>query len=272
MALARLLLAATLCLVAAIAFAAALPAVSGADPTTGLLLPDLDQAAPSQLVVTLGGTKAHPSYLLGFRSAVTNIGEGPLVIDGRREGRSRTMVADQLIARESGGEAVAPGIGQFSYVRSPDHQHWHLHGFDHYELRRAGTTAAVLVRDRKTGFCLGDRYKVLEPLVVAALQPQYVTRCGLSHPGLNRIREGISVGYGDDYVATLEYQSLPLDGLSDGRYVLVHRANADGRLRETRYDNNAASLLLDLRWRHGLPDLRWVATCPDSDACEAPRA
>ena len=33
---------------------------------------------------------------------------------------------------------------------------WHLLRFERYELRHAGSRK-VLVRDRKTGFCLGDR-------------------------------------------------------------------------------------------------------------------
>ena len=69
------------------------------------------------------------------------------------------------------------------------------------------------------------------------------------------MREGISVGYGDDYSGFLEGQDLPLDGLPDGRYVLVHRVNANEKLREISYANNAASVLLDLRWENGQPQL-----------------
>ena len=55
------------------------------------------------------------------------------------------------------------------------------------------------------------------------------------------VREGISVGHGDNYRAFLEGQSLRLNGLRSGRYVLVHRVNVDRRLRERSYDNNASS-------------------------------
>jgi hypothetical protein len=81
------------------------------------------------------------------------------------------------------------------------------------------------------------------------------------------MREGISVGYGDDYSAFLEGQDLPLSDLPGGRYVLVHRVNADRRLRELSYANNAASVLLDLRWDRGAPQVRVLATCPDTDRC-----
>lgn len=81
------------------------------------------------------------------------------------------------------------------------------------------------------------------------------------------VTEGISVGFGDAYAANLEGQFLPLTGLRAGRYVLIHRVNLNRRLQEQRYDNNAASVAIDLRWRHGLPRLRLVAQCPDSPRC-----
>ena len=60
----------------------------------------------------------------------------------------------------------------------------------------------------------------------ARAEPVFESRCGLEQTQLLGIREGISVGYGDDYAANLEGQYLPLTGLADGRYVLVHRVNA----------------------------------------------
>ena len=43
-------------------------------------LPDLDQETPSGLTISRAG----PVWVLGFRSAVRNVGDGPLVIDGAR--------------------------------------------------------------------------------------------------------------------------------------------------------------------------------------------
>jgi hypothetical protein len=131
------------------------------------LLPDLDQETPASLVVTATGPRRKPTYVLGFRSAVRNIGEGPLIIFGHRHDRGiDTMVADQGIIRRGGPQEVVRGVGRLRYVISPDHRHWHLLGFDRYELRTPGGTA-VRVRDRKTGFCLGDRYAVTDRAVPA---------------------------------------------------------------------------------------------------------
>jgi len=256
---------------AAVAVGALVPAtlaLSGTPLQGERLLPDLDQEAPSGLLMT----QSPRGWQLGFASAVRNVGDGPLIIDGHRISRTEeTMSAQQLIRRTAGPSEVAHDVGRLRYVRSPDHQHWHLLHFDRYELRRPGADRPV-VRDRKSGFCLGDRYGVTDPALAAKPpEPVFRTRCGLERPGLNGVREGISVGYGDDYAANLEGQYLRLSGLKAGRYLLVHRANAARRLLESSYANNAASLLLRLRWRRGAPRVRILAVCPDAPRCAVRR-
>ena len=168
---------------------------------------------------------------------------------------------------------MVPDVGRMEYSVSPDHSHWHYLQFDRYELQRyvlrpAGSDE-VLVTDRKTGFCLGDRYRVQDRRLSAAPPaPVFTGGCGLRRPDLLHMREGISVGYGDDYSAFLEGQDSPLEGVADGRYVLVHRVNADRRLQELSYANNASSLLLDIHWRNGVPHVQILASCPDTDQCD----
>ena len=181
------------------------------------------------------------------------------------------MLADQVVEREGAPQQVIPGAGQLRYVVSPDHRHWHLLGFDRYELRRAGQRIPA-VRDQKTGFCLGDRYAAAKRRLPAApASPVYTGRCGLGEPELLGVQEGISVGYGDDYQANLEGQYLKLTGLPAGRYVLVHQVNADRRLRELDYTNNAASLLLELRWRPAADGPLVSAPAPPAAIVARPR-
>jgi hypothetical protein len=236
-------------------------------------LPDLDQEAPSELDVRADASEDTPTYRLGFRSAVRNIGAGPLIVSGtRRDTTTPTMTVDQIVERSGRTPEVIPDVGRMEYAVSPDHSHWHYLQFDRYqlqryELRRTGS-GRVLVADRKTGFCLGDRYRVAGAALPAAPpDPVYTGGCGLAQPELLSVSEGISVGYGDDYSGFLEGQDLPLDGLPDGRYVLVHRVNLNRKLRELSYSNNAASVLLDLRWDHGQPHVTVLASCPDTDRC-----
>jgi Lysyl oxidase len=239
------------------------------------LLPDLDQETPAELQVHMTFGHGHRSFRLGFRSAVRNVGDGPLIVIGTRPDRSTPdMSVDQIVERIGAQPRVIEDVGRMRYVVSPDHTHWHYLAFDRYslqtyELHPAGASAA-LVEDQKTGFCLGDRYRATtRPLAAAPKKPVFTGRCGLTQPGRLSMHEGISVGYGDDYSAFLEGQDLPLDGLPEGRYVLVHRVNADRGLHELTYANNAASILLALRWRQGQPVLRVLATCPDTADCGA---
>jgi lysyl oxidase len=229
-------------------------------------LPDLDQEAPWNLKLTRDAARG--GYRLGFSSAVRNLGAGPLIVTGRRpRSATPTMTVDQLIEQAGAPLAVVEAVGRMRYVRSPDHEHWHLLGFERYELRRAAGRAG-LATDRKTGFCLGDRYRALGPELPARPRaPVYTGRCGLERTALLGLTEGISVGYGDVYKPNLEGQSLRLTGLENGRYLLVHRVNVDGRLHESNYANNASSLLLQLRWRAGKPSLRLLNSCPDTGRC-----
>jgi hypothetical protein len=245
---------------------------TSSDLTPLSLLPDLDQAVPRGLEIQADG-RSH--YSLGFRSAVSNVGEGPLIIVGSRPDRqSKWMQADQLVQAAGGNPQRIPNIGRLRYVASPDHSHWHYLEFDRYELQSYELlqTGGTMVRDRKSGFCLGDRYRVRgRKLIEAPKEPVFTRFCGLSKPGLIHVREGISVGYGDDYSAFLEGQSLTIDGLPNGRYLLIHRVNETGGLQESSRANNAASVLLALRWRGGRPSIRVLARCPNRASCSVAR-
>jgi hypothetical protein len=231
------------------------------------LLPDLDQQAPDGLVIAPVAAPGPARYVIAFQSAVRNIGAGALIVQGHRaETTTPEMTGRQLIDRTDGAQRTVEVNVRLQYAVSRDHQHWHLLHFDRYELRRAGV--GVLVRDSKTGFCLGDRYKVASTDVPAAPPaPRYTDRCGLIQRRLLSVTEGISPGYGDNYLPFLEGQSLPLTGLPAGRYVLTHRANPGGALVESNYANNAASVLLDLRWQKTRPRVTVLAVCPDTPDC-----
>ena len=210
-------------------------------------LPDLDQAPPQGLSVVARGHR----LLLVFGSAVDNVGPGELVVAGKRTGGLvRTW---QVVGRRR-----YPLRVPLRYVRSETHGHWHLPGFERYELRRAADYSLV-GHDRKTGFCLRDAYETH----ALNRKPVWTGECGRRRPGAETVREGISVGFGDDYVPEKEGQSIDVAGLPPGKYVLVHRANPDRVLRERSYANNAASALIELNGRR----VRLLARCPDSARC-----
>ena len=80
------------------------------------------------------------------------------------------MTADQLVESVEGPMAVVEGVGRLRYVHSRDHEHWHLLRFERYELRPAGG-GTTRVTDRKTGFCLGDRYRTRGRALPARSRP-----------------------------------------------------------------------------------------------------
>lgn len=212
-------------------------------PSAGDRLPDLVEESPQNI----GVTRVRGRDLLGFRSAVHNVGDGPLIVVGRRaNARTRDMVARQLVRRTDGTTRTVGPVGIMRYVRSPDHSHWHFLPFERYELRREGSGAGI-VRDRKSGFCLGDRYRSEPRPAGAAAVPAYISRCGFDNPGRLVMTEGISVGWGDDYAAYLDGQHIDVTDVPSGRYVLTHTVNVRGQILERDRSNNSAGRRIELR-------------------------
>jgi hypothetical protein len=228
-------------------------------PTRTELLPDLDQRAPSQLVVNRTGGR----YRLGFMSEVDNIGAGPVWVRGVRQGQ--TMRAHQLVRTSGGGAETHLGAGTLRYTASPNHSHWHLLRFVRYELRRPSDFALV-ARDRKTGFCLADHYGHARG--VRPAPPVFLGNCGAGNRALRQLEQGSSRGYTDRYYPHYHGQDVDLTDVPSGVYFLVHRANPDFLLRERRYDNNAASVRIRLTRRPGTaPTVRVLRTCQGRERC-----
>lgn len=233
------------------------------------LLPNLTQAPPDDLSGRTAGTPTAPRFYLGFESAAANLGSGPLIVLGRRPNVEQDeMALRQQIRRSDGSTRTVPLRSTLRYVRSSDHSHWHLLAFMRYELR--STDSAHVLRDSKTGFCLGDRYRPGIEALNRELTPRFSDRCGRGAPRLRTIREGISVGWGDNYAAHLEGQEFEITTLPRGRYVLVHSVNRARDLRESDYSDNVAAMAFDLSWPRGRtlpPRIDVVARCPGAAVC-----
>src|SRR3954465_10471573 len=110
-------IAACVSLLAASASAVRAPATTGGD-----LLPDLDQQTPSGLMISLASGRGPKRYVLGFESAVRNIGDGPFTIAGSRPSRrAPEMAARQLIERTDGTHRTLQVAARLRYALSPDH-------------------------------------------------------------------------------------------------------------------------------------------------------
>jgi hypothetical protein len=250
-------------------------------------LPDLVEAVPNMISTVSTRTHGHRRFRLIFRSSAENVGDGSkgggdLIIVGHRPNRrTKTMTADQYVdlfdpaTGQIPSQELHPDVGELRYVHSSDHQHWHLMHFERYDLRRLSDGKRV-ARDRKTGFCLGNRYQVASSSASARAAQSRITfrdfdhDCGKNHARLRKVVEGISTGWGDDYKPLLEGQFVDITKVRSGRYVLVHTANPSHRVVESDYTNNASSVLLRIR-RHGTrkPTVKVLRRCHGSATCPA---
>lgn len=235
------------------------------------LLPDLQQEVPAQVAVVRRGRQLR----LVFRSAVRNVGRGVLYLDASRPSRaSKTMRITQLIDGfdRSGRpleQRAVPDVGRLRYFDVRTHEHWHVVGFERFELRRPDGRLAA--RDRKTGFCVGARYAASAAAARASRAPVRYTdfdgECGPKRPNARRVVIGLTPGYGDDYKPEVEGQFIDISRVRPGRYQLVHRTNERERIVEAGYANNAAAVLVELRRSGRSMKVRVLRRCPDSDTC-----
>jgi hypothetical protein len=224
------------------------------------LLPDFDQRAPTDLTIA-GGPG---SWLLGFTSLVDNIGTGPSVLIGVRSPGQSQMIGTQRVQLANGKFRTYHGVARFRYTNSPPHHHWHLMRFDSFELHT--TDGRLLVRDRKSGFCLADHWGAA-PGLWPGRKPHFLGDCDQFHPEATHVLMGTTPGYTDRYPAFFHGQNIDITGVPNGIYVLTHRVNASMQLHELRYDNNAASVRVRLTWRAGYPAVRVLRKCPATATC-----
>jgi len=230
------------------------------------LRPDLDQQPPSELSVI----ESRGRFRLGFRSATDNVGEGALEIEAFRPGALPTMQTVQRLRLAGGGSRLYRRVGFLRYTYSASHDHWHLMGFQRYELRRADDHS-LLVRDRKSGFCLTDRWgNAAAGFTGRRKRPVYTDYCARGNTKAQAVLQGTSVGYSDVYPAHFHGQNIDVTRVPRGIYVLVHRASPNLLIRELRYENNAASVRIRLSWPRGRskePAVRVLERCPATERC-----
>lgn len=223
-----------------------------ADADAAPLLPDLAQVKPYDVqigrITSLqrehGRDQSVTQVRIAFSSMVVNVGPGPLIVRGTRSRRARKQVmrADQIVKSDDGRSRIVKGVSRWKYIANPDHSHWHYQGFDAFRL--ATLDGRTVAKSPKQGFCLGDRSKADLTLPGAPQQPVYRGHCALKKRHARRVLGGISVGWGDDYSAFLEGQSIDVTNVPAGRYCLEHRAT--GSLQEIGSANNVAVAIVTI--------------------------
>jgi hypothetical protein len=249
-----------------------------------------DPAAPNGECVTAGPAGA---VRLRFTTSADNIGDGPLLIHGSRDhtGQSRMTARQAVQSAVDGSIPMEYAQAQHAlratmyYEPSVTHEHWHLLDFEHFQLRTP--SGRTVVTDRKNGFCLGDRYATADRLPhrpgadgsPAAVLAEVLrkNRCGHHAPEALSVVQGISVGSGDDYRYTVDFQWLDITAVPSGRYDVVNLVNGDRALVEKSYGNNASSMAISVQWPDGAaeaparitepPAVRLLRNCPGRERC-----
>jgi hypothetical protein len=224
------------------------------------LLPDFDQRAPSGLTIAGGPGR----WLVGFTSLVDNVGLGPSIFVGVRPSGATLMDGTQRVLLANGRTRVYRSVAKFRYTNSPPHHHWHLMRFDSFELRTLAGT--VLVRDRKSGFCLADHWGAA-PGFWPGRRPHFLGDCEQFRPDATHVVMGTTPGYTDRYPAFFHGQNIDITGVPAGVYDLMHRVNATMLLRELRYDNDAASVRIRLSWVAATPHVTVLRSCNATPTC-----
>jgi hypothetical protein len=251
----------------------ALPAAAAAAPRP--LLPDLTMTAPLKVSVIVDAGRQQ----LIFESVAINTGAGPLIVDGAKQSTDPEvpMPASQALLLSNGRirDGAFQNAGEIYF--DVDHFHWHYRAFQRFRLRHASNNATA-AEDQKTGFCLGDRYIAVRTYRLPGQSydpsPLFAEDCWSGVLDRTSIREGISVGWADDYAPRLEGQLIDVTSVPDGRYYLVHTVNPERKLHESDYANDSSSLLISLRRPApgAAPALKILGTCPGTARCDPRRA
>ncbi len=204
-------------------------------------LPDLRPVIPKDVYTV--GSRAEGDLRLKFDTTIWNAGSGPLETRGSRNPETDTLEVYQFVYQQTpeGRRAVRTRpVGTFDY----NHRHGHLHfdEFAHYalwSLDARGNRKTRLADNAKVGFCLMD-IKDMGSGKTHLQSGRMGKPGGPVYAGCREDIQGVSVGWGDEYLALLYEQDLKLTGVPDGEYDLVVTTNPERRLEELDYSNNTA--------------------------------
>lgn len=213
---------------------AAPPAASAHD-----VLPDLSMAKLNDLQVT---RFSDGRTVLRYSTTIVNVGAGAFELHASRAGTTAFDLSQRIF--DSGGtyrDVLTPG----SLVYGGDgHNHWHVQDLETSELlalngNRAGTNT-------KRGFCFWDNIKYRLTLA-GAPRSAFYDRTGCGTLDSDTVSMGLSVGWGDEYAATLPDQFIDITNVPLGRYRLMVTADGQNLFAETDELNNVTWVDLQLR-------------------------
>jgi hypothetical protein len=175
------------------------------------LLPDMRMAPlyGIDVVVTSSGRKR-----LTFGTIGWNVGRGPIELRLRLIDEG-AMEISQVIYDSAGGHRSRHTSAIAVYDTGDHHSHWHVRQFMRVQLYKPGNPRGNVYGLRKLGYCLLDKRRMPSP---PPGSPSVAKYHGCGSRGSTRVREGLSVGYGDDYPPNFTHQWMDVTHVSSGVY------------------------------------------------------
>lgn len=188
---------------------------------------------------------------ISFSSIVSNAGEAPIVLFGkRRERQSGQMPGWQYTKDANGRVQRRPTANGFVWDERDTHFHWHYNKLAVYEL--LDLQGNVVRRSDKIGFCFMPttllRFLPL-PGPRGSGAPSFYEGglpidCGRRRS--RRVSMSLPPGWGDEYYQGVAGQSLDVTTLPAGSYRLRITVNPTGDLLESDAGNNVSERLITL--------------------------
>ena len=217
------------------------------NPVGEALMPDLVPEPPVDLRVT---REENGDRMIRFSSNLVNVGEGDFVLRATRDLFFQWRVEQEIWYSVRGGQLDRTGADM---VWGGDgHDHWHVRRVVSYRLvpldESGNPIEDGLFRvDSKIGFCFYDHTE--EPGFDQGEAVYDVHECGDEDD--NKVRMGLSPGWGDIYDFTLPGQSVDITTVPDGNYRLWAEVDAEAWFTEVTRDNNVTWIDFELTTREG---------------------
>ncbi|TAK04600.1 hypothetical protein EPO33_01240 [Patescibacteria group bacterium] len=234
---------------------AALAAYPEGEPVTAqtiILLPGEEKVLPDLAPLAMRDIrlgKRDGRTILRFSSLFVNKGGGPLELLAKH---GIVPTADEVVETHEHierADGVFRDVAVGTFMWHEIHRHYHYNDFGDYKLELVRLAPGVEVRavppavTQKTTFCMRDDVPVSLDLDGAPLRKRF-TVCG-------KDRQGVSVGWADNYPSTLPDQYIDIQDFPAGTYRLSFVVDPQRRFVETRYDNNASAVLLTIDPKKG---------------------
>jgi len=222
------------------------PKVSQIDGPAGGL-PDPMALPASRFSYDRVGSRA----AISFSSIVSNAGEAPIVLFGKRKGEAGTTMPGWQYTKGVNDRLVKRSTNGFVWDRRDSHLHWHYNKLAVYEL--TDMDGRVLRRSDKVGFCFMPttllRFEPVSGPIGIGAPLWYNDRgqpidCGMRRS--RRVAMSLPAGWGDEYYQSIAGQSLDVTDLPAGSYKLRITVNPEGDLAESDPLNNVSERLIKL--------------------------